>query len=564
MLTRHIFPGWPWAKATVERATQARNCRTTCRAAHERPQASLCSIAETHTKDGFARFGAGQAGLGTSSTPSNRAFRALAGALGLVLGLTLLGTGCTMAPKYVRPAAPVPAEWPTGPAYDRAEIKPGTPVTPECDRREFFTDLKLRWIIELALRNNRDLRLAALNVEMARAMYGVQRAELFPSAYAAAGGVRQHASAQLPRMPGQPRTTERYDVNLGLASWEIDFFGRIRSLKDAALQEYFASEHARRAAQLAIISSVAQAYMALAADREALALAQNTYETQKAAFELVQRQYAAGVVTELELRQAQTLLDTAAREAALYTQLVAQDENALNLLVGTPVPAELLPTNLAAVTPPREIAAGLPSDILLQRPDVLQAEAQLKAAYANVGAARAAFFPRISLTAAYGAASMELSNLFKHGSDTWNYGAQALMPIFDARTWSGLKVSKVQQQLALTQYERTVQAAFRDVADALAARGTIDQQVAAQQSLVDALADAYRLARVRFERGIDSYLTVLDAQRSLFTAQQGLVTLRLAQLASQVRLYTALGGGWNDGYTSDVDNHSFFPVETRQ
>jgi len=478
--------------------------------------------------------------------------------------LALLVTGCTMAPKYVRPAAPVPAEWPTGPAYDRAEIKAGTPVTPECDWREFFTDLKLRWIIELALKNNRDLRLAALNVEMARAMYGVQRAELFPSAYAAAGGVKQHASAQLPRMPGQPRTTERYDVNLGLASWEIDFFGRIRSLKDAALQEYFASEHARRAAQLAIISSVAQAYMALAADREALALAQHTYGTQKAAFELVQRQYAAGVATELDLRQAQTPLDTAAREVARYTQLVAQDENALNLLVGTPVPAELLPTNLAGVTPPREIAAGLPSDVLLQRPDVLQAEAQLKAAYANVGAARAAFFPRISLTAAYGAASMELSNLFKHGSDTWNYGAQALMPIFDARTWSGLKVSKVQQQLALTQYERTIQAAFRDVADALAARGTVDQQVAAQQSLVDALADAYRLARARFERGIDSYLTVLDAQRSLFAAQQGLVSLRLAQLVSQVRLYAALGGGWNNGHASGASDQSFSSIETHQ
>ncbi len=460
----------------------------------------------------------------------------------LVCGMFL--AGCTMAPKYTRPAAPVPSQWPTGSAYTQTDVKPGTPVSPEYGWREFFTDPKLQRVISLALTDNRDLRLAALNVEMARAMYGVRRAELFPSAYGSASGVRQRASAQLPRMPGQPRTTERYDVNLGIASWEIDFFGRIRSLKDAALQEYFASEHARRAARLSIISAVAQVYMALAADREALALAQSTYATQKAAFELVQRQYAAGVATELDLRQAQIPLDTAVREVARYTQLVAQDENALNLLVGMPVPAELLPTNLASITPPPEISAGLPSDVLLQRPDVLQAEAMLKAAYANVGAARAAFFPRISLTTAFGAASAELSNLFKHGSDTWSYGAQALMPIFDARTWSGLKVSKVQRKLALTQYERTIQNAFRDVADALAARGTIDQQVAAQQSLVTALADAYRLAQARFERGIDSYLNVLDAQRALFAAEQGLVSLRLAQLASRVQLYAVLGGGW--------------------
>ncbi len=465
-------------------------------------------------------------------------------ALTMLMLIVLATSGCTMAPRYTRPAPPISTNWPTGAAYAQARVEPGSAVTPEVDWREFFADRKLQQLIELALRNNRDLRLAALNVEMARAMYGVQRAELFPSAYAAASGLRQHASAQLPRMPGQPRTTERYEVGLGLASWEVDLFGRIRSLKDAALQEYLASEHARRGAQLSLIAAVAQAYMALGADREALALAQRTYETQKAAFELVQRQFAAGLVTELELRQAQTPVETAAREVARYTQLVAKDENALSLLVGTAVPPELLPADLRSVVPPPELAAGLPSEVLLRRPDVLQAEALLKAAYANIGAARAAFFPRISLTAALGTASAELSNLFAHGSDTWNYGAQALMPIFDARTWSGLKVSKVQQKLALTQYERTVQNAFREVADALAVRGTIDQQVAAQQALVDALAEAYKLAQARFERGVDSYLQVLDAQRALFAAQQGLISLRLAQLASRVQLYAVLGGSW--------------------
>ncbi|MCS7337895.1 MAG: efflux transporter outer membrane subunit [Verrucomicrobiae bacterium] len=453
-------------------------------------------------------------------------------------------TGCTMAPKYSRPAPPVSTNWPDGAAYARVQVVPGAAVTPEVDWREFFVDRKLQQLIELALRNNRDLRLAVLNTEMARAMYGVQRAELFPSAYASASGQRQRASAQLPRMPNQPRTTERYDVGLGLAAWEVDLFGRIRSLKDAALQEYLASEHARRGAQLALMASVAQAYLALAADREALALAQRTYEAQKAAFELVQRQFAAGLVTELELRQAQIPVETAAREVARYTQLVATDENALGLLVGTQVPRELLPSDLGSVEPPPDVAAGLPSEVLLRRPDVLQAEAMLKAAYANIGAARAAFFPRISLTAAFGTASRELSDLFAQGSGTWNYGAQALMPIFDARTWSGLKVSKVQQKLALTNYERTIQNAFREVADALAVRGTIDQQAEAQQSLVNALTETYRLAQARFERGLDSYLTVLDAQRALFAAQQALVSLRLAQLSSRIQLYAALGGGW--------------------
>jgi multidrug efflux system outer membrane protein len=403
-------------------------------------------------------------------------------------------------------------------------------------------ELKLQQVISLALTNNRDLRVAALNVELARALYGIQRDQLFPALDVQAGGGKSRASADLTQ-PGQPRTTERYSVNLGVLSWEIDFFGRIRSLKDRALQQYLASEQARRGAQTLLIASVANAWLALAADREALALAQNTFETQKAAYNLVKRQYDLGVATELDLRQAQTPLEAARRDIAAYTQRVAQDENALNLLAGAPVPADLLPGDLNRVRPPSEIAAGLPSDVLLRRPDVLQAEAQLKAANADIGAARAAFFPRISLTSTLGTASDDLSGLFKSGTETWNYAPQLVMPIFDARVWSGLKASKVQQKLTLTAYERAIQNAFREVADALAARGMVDEQVAAQQALVDALAEAHRLATSRFEKGIDNYLAVLDAQRSLFAAQQGLVALRLAQVASQVRLYAALGGG---------------------
>lgn len=447
-----------------------------------------------------------------------------------------------MAPKYSRPAAPIPTQWPGGPAYEKAAPSANAPLAPDLHWREFFTDPKLQQVIGLALTNNRDLRLAALNVELARALYGIQRDQLYPALNAQGDAAKQRASADLTQ-PGQPRTTERYAVNLGVLAWEIDFFGRIRSLKDRALQQYLASEQARRSAQVLIISSVANAWLALAADREALALAQTTLQTQQAAYDLVRRQYAAGVATELDLRQAQTPLEAARRDIALYTQRVAQDENALHLLAGTTVPAELLPADLHGAQPPLEIAAGLPSDVLLRRPDVLQAEAQLKAANADIGAARAAFFPRISLTTTLGTASDELSGLFKAGTETWSYAPQLVMPIFDARTWSALKASKVQQKLAVTAYEKAIQNAFRDVADALAARATVDAQVAAQQALVEALAETHRLAQSRFEKGIDSYLAVLDAQRSLFAARQGLVSLRLAQLASQVRLYAALGGG---------------------
>jgi multidrug efflux system outer membrane protein len=448
-----------------------------------------------------------------------------------------------MAPKYNRPAAPIPTQWPTGPAYEKAAASTNAPVAPDLNWRAYFTDPKLQRVIGMVLTNNRDLRLAALNVELARAYYGIQRDQLYPAANAMASTSRQRASSHLTQ-PGQPRITERYDVNLGVLSWEIDFFGRIRSLKDRALQEYLASEQARHSAQALLVSAVANAYLTLAADREALTLAQTTFETQKTAYDLVQRQHAVGVATELDLRQAQTPVEAARRDIAVYTQRVAQDENALNLLAGAPVSADLLPADLARVKPPIAIAPGLPSDVLLRRPDVLEAEAKLKAANADIGAARAAFFPRISLTTTLGTASDELSGLFKSGSGTWSYAPQILMPIFDARTWSALKASKVQQKLALTAYERAIQNAFREVADALAACGTLDQQVAAQQALVDALAETHRLARSRFEKGIDSYLAVLDSQRSLFAAQQGLLSLRLAQLASQVRLYATLGGGW--------------------
>jgi len=338
---------------------------------------------------------------------------------------------------------------------------------------------------------------------------------------------------------------QEFDVNLGITSWEIDFFGRIRSLKDRALEQYLATEEARRSAQILLVSGVASTYLALGADREALNLAESTLETQRRAYDLIKRRYELGLASELDLNQAQTQVDTARRNISIYTQLAAQDENALNLLVGSSsaVPRELLPADLGTVRPPKEISPGLSSEVLLFRPDIMAAEHQLKAANAYIGAARAAFFPRISLTAAFGTASGELSGLFKAGSDAWTFAPLIVMPIFDARLWSAYDATKVEKEIALTQYEKTIQTAFREVADALAVRGTVDEQVSAQQSLVDALSRTYRLSVARYTKGIDSYLGVLDAQRFLFAAQQALIAIRLAKLANQVRLYAVLGGG---------------------
>ena len=478
----------------------------------------------------------------------------------LMAGIAIVPAGCTMAPKYARPAAPVPAEWPSGPAYSEVRGAAHVSAVPGLRWREFFTDAKLQQVIGTALTNNRDLRVAALNVEQARALYSVQRAELFPVVDATGSLTKERIPANVEGFP-EPVTIKDYSVNLGITSWEIDFFGRIRSLKDRALAEDLATEQAHRSAQIMLVSSVANAYLALAADRENLKLSDTTRKVQQAAYDLVKRRYELGLATELDLFRAQTPLDVARRDVAIYTQQVAKDENALNLLVGAPTARELLPSELGGVTLPKEISAGISSEVLLRRPDVLEAESLLKAANADIGAARAAFFPQISLTAAIGTASSDLSGLFKSGSGAWSYAPQIVMPIFDARTWSANKAAQVQREIAVTQYEKAIQSAFREVADALAVRGTVDQQVAAQESLVNASAETYRLATSRYDKGLDNYLGVLDAQRSLFAAQQALVSLRLEKLANQVRLYAALGGGWQTQESASVAAVSGSPLK---
>ena len=458
-----------------------------------------------------------------------------------VLALLLIISGCSLAPKYTRPGTPVPNQWPTGASY-QASKPSDTLQAADLKWREFFTDERLQKVIIAALVNNRDMRLAALNAEKARALYGVQRAELYPAVNANAGWTRQRVPGDL-STTGSSMTSDQYNVSLGITSWEIDFFGRIRSLKDQALETYFATDQARRSAQILLISGAANAWLSLAADRENLKLSRATLEAQEASYNLIQKRFDMGVANELDLRRSQSQVDTARGDVARYTQLVAQDENALTLLIGSQLPQELLPADLDAVRGPRDISAGLSSEVLLNRPDVLAAEHQLKAAYANIGAARAAFFPRISLTTGAGTASAELSGLFKDNQYVWNFTPLISIPIFDARVWSAYKVRKVEREISVAQYEKAIQTAFREVADALAVKGTVEQRIAAQQSLVDALSVTYRLSDLRYTRGIDSYLSVLDAQRSLYGAQQALITLKLTKISNQVTLYSVLGGG---------------------
>ncbi len=457
-----------------------------------------------------------------------------------ILGIFVCLAGCTMIPKYTRPAAPVPSGWPSGPAYK--ETPQGAPAATELKWREFFRDERLQTIIDMALKNNRDLRVAALNVEKSRALYQIQRADLLPAGQATVSPIRQRIPADL-STTAQEGIFGTYGSSIGINSWEIDFFGRIRSLTESALEQYFATEYGRSNAQILLISEVANAYLTLAADRENLELSQSTFEAQQASYHVIKRRFEVGIAPELDLRQVQTRVESARVDVAKFTQLIAQDENALNLLVGSTVPGDLLPAELSAVAPLPDVSPGISSEVLLCRPDIVQAESQLKAANANIGAARAAFFPTISLSTSIGTASNSLTGLFQPGSLAWNYAPQIVMPIFDARLWPALKASKVDRQVAVAQYEKAIQGAFRDVADALAQRGTIGDQIAAQLSLVDASDAAYRLSNLRYLKGTDIYLNVLDAQRSLYSAQQGLISIRLAKLSNQVQLYSVLGGG---------------------
>jgi multidrug efflux system outer membrane protein len=459
----------------------------------------------------------------------------------LSLGLSLYLSGCTsLAPTYKQPAAPVPTAW-TG---TTATEKPAEKALADIPWRDFFVDAQLRSVISLAIENNRDLRIAALNIERSQALYQIKGSDLLPKLNASAGANFQRTPEDFTGK-GTAVTSQQFTAGVGISAYELDMFGRIQSLKAQALEQYLATEQARRGMQISLVSQVATAYLALAADRERLKLAGETLANQQAAYQLIKSRYDAGIANSLTLSLAQTSVDTARVDAARLASQVALDENALNLAVGSPLPPELLPSGLSeTVTAVKEVAPGTPSSVLLRRPDIMQAENLLKGYNANIGAARAAMFPRISLISSVGFGSTELGGLFKSGAFAWSVAPSISLPIFDGGSnKANLKVAEVDRTIAVAQYEKAIQTAFREVADTLAQRSTIDEQLAAQQSLTDSTNESFRLSQARFDNGVDNYLGVLDAQRSLYGARQGLINIRFARLTSLVTLYKVLGGG---------------------
>ncbi|QOY88017.1 efflux transporter outer membrane subunit [Paludibaculum fermentans] len=463
----------------------------------------------------------------------------------LLVSLAVALGGCVHNRPYERPPSPVPAALPHAQAAE--PVPAGASQAADIPWRAFFPDSRLQTVIETALANNRDLKMAALNIERAEALYRIQSAQQRPTVAASASG-------SLYRLPkdmsvaginvGQAVTIQQYTLNLGAASWELDLFGRIRSLKAAALEQFLATQQARSATQIALVAGVAGTYLALAADQENLRLARSTLEAQQASYDLIRQIRDSGMGSDLDLFQAQSQVEAARVDIARYSGQVELDGHALALLVGAPVPPGLQPSELGPGSAMKEIAAELPSEVLLQRPDILMAEHQLKAAHASIGAARAAYFPRISLTAGGGSMSSDLTKLFNAGAGTWNFAPQISLPIFDSGARkSTVKVAETDRALAVAEYDKAIQTAFREVSDALSQRDSLRSQLVAQKILVTSLEQTYRIAGVRYQAGMDSYLTVLVAQRTLYQGQQGLVSLRLAQLANQVALYKAMGGG---------------------
>jgi multidrug efflux system outer membrane protein len=480
------------------------------------------------------------------SAPPRRAPRVTAAAGALAAAALLLG-GCSMAPTYQRPEAPVAQAYPAVPAAAGRSggVAPaGKPAT-DTGWREFFPDERLQQLIATALEYNRDLRTAALRIEEARAAYNIQSAERLPNLNGTLGGTR----AKTPRSvstTGTDITGTRFDAGLSISSFELDFFGRVKSLNDAALATYLASDEARQAAQISVVAEVAKAYFTERAFAEQYRLAQQTYEARARTYQLTQQRLEVGASSRLDLRSNETLMETARVAALTLARQRAQAENALTLLVGQ-APAAAASGAMAsdaAIDAMSAVPEGLPSELLARRPDIRAAEQRLKAANANIGAARAAFFPRISLTAAIGSSSPDFSGLFDSGTGSWSFVPQLVLPIFDAgRNRANLNLSEVRKNLAVADYEKTIQTAFREVADALAARTYLGDQVAAQRAVQDAQADRLKLLQLRFENGVASSLDVLDAQRELFSAEQSLVQARLLRTTSAIDLYRALGGG---------------------
>ena len=437
----------------------------------------------------------------------------------------------TLAPHYERPAAPVAAAFPAAAASAAA---PSTGLAPAAQPwQAYFKDARLDQLISAALVNNRDLRVSMLNIEVARAQVGLSRANEFPTVNLQGKRTRETGIQTI------------NTVGLAVAGYELDLWGRVRSLTDSALAQLSATEEARKAAQISLIASVANAYYAMAGDQALLDVATQTLAGRADTLKLVQLRYDNGVTSSIDLQLNKSLVETARVAFVAAQRQRALDQNALELLIGGPLPAQLPTATAWADMALPDVPAGLPSDVLLSRPDVRQAEQQLIAANANIGAARAAFFPTISLTGSFGTASTSLNGLFDHSA--WSFIPQVTLPLFDAgRTRNNLRVSEGQRDIATAQYEKAVQSAFRDVADALAGRATLVDQLASQQAETDAEAERFKLSNLLYTNGVASSLDQLDAQRSLFVSQQALVQVKLALLQNRIAVYRALGGGWTD------------------
>ncbi len=459
------------------------------------------------------------------------------------LSVVLSLSGCiSMQPEVPEADAGIGQDWsPPGPVQPSGAAE-GTPLgeIANIGWRDFFSDPNLVELIGLALDNNRNLRTAALNVERARAQYRIQRADKLPSI----GG-----NGYLTRRGGDGQVNvELYTAELGLASYEVDMFGRVASLSEAALNRYLATEEARTSAQLSLIAEVANAYMTLAADRQLQQLASYSLDLYQEELALTQRRFELGAVSSLDLNQARTIVANAKAEVALYDGQVAQDISALNLLVGAPVRPDLLPEDFSPATAGLDaLPSGMPSQVLLRRPDIRQAELQLLAANANIGAARAAFFPSITLTGSYGSTSVELDDLFSSGTDVWSFMPAINIPIFQGgRLRANRDVAYADRDIALAGYEQSIQRGFKEVSDALILRRTLADRRTALEELVSAAEDTQRLSEERYHAGQDSYLILLDAQRTLYAARRALVQAGLSEQANLINLYKVLGGGWKE------------------
>jgi multidrug efflux system outer membrane protein len=465
------------------------------------------------------------------------------------LALALVLAGCVnLAPKYERPAAPVAGAFPTveGTPFPTVAgtVNSGNPVANEAPAaiawQNFFTDPRLQQLISLALANNRDLRVAVLNIEAARAQYQIQRSSQFPAINAGISGQRQTTGKDQP-------ISSLYQAGLSVSAFELDFFSRVKNLSDAALAQFLATEEARKTAQISLIAQVANTYLTYLADEELLALVQQTLKTREESLRLTNLRFENGVSSKLDLQQAVSLVETARTTLAQAQRQRAQDLNLLTLLIGQPIPDALPAGATLATTNLPDLPAGMPSDLLAVRPDIRAAEQQLVAANANIGAARANYFPRITLTGSAGTASDQLSGLFKSGTFGWTFAPQAILPLFDfGRTRAGVEAARAQRDIAVAQYEKSIQTAFREVADALAGQATYSEQLRAQQAVAAAETERFNLSDLRYRNGTASYLDLLDAQRSLFTAQQQAIQANLLRLQNQVTLYRVLGGGWSE------------------